>query len=680
MFTEIQYDIHLAPNHQYPAGRRFKEHHQLQPGFGAITGPNESGKSMLLEVARFILFGAKALRGKASDYTSFQASANLVVRDMNLRIEKSLSNAKLFIDDELIVRGTAPVNARLREIFGFGLQIFDVANSINQGQIEALQEMGPAKRAKLIGGVIGLDKIDDLMKYAAEVALGHDRAAQAVEGALVAPTQPPEPEGYPNRTIMEDFLAQAEKDQRELDLVTGQLMAPAPAAPADPGPRPVELAEADLVEMITANARHRELTIELERLPTIDVPAAEAALDAYEAWMEAQAFLKQNPAPRITLEEAEAARSTWVARDEFYVYQEQVKTWERLKHQLEHLDQATCPQCDHTFVLDEARRAEVQAELDALGGCPAAPGSGEMPAAPTINREQARHRIEKNAEYQELIDKRSAAEAVPEAPAPQYSRFDLSNYNPTRKAEIDAELATLGVMWQAEEMLGMLRAWQASSDTYAERLTLYEEATAERARLQERKEYCSYAPARLAELRPIVGAYAPYEQAMKRYEHDRTSYEQRRASVAEMRAAAERWRAGREALAVLRTKIKQHLYPSLAKAASVLIAGMTNGARRTIEIDDDFEVLVDGQRLETLSGSGKAVANLSIRLGLGQVLTHKALPIVFADEIDASMDDTRAAATQDIVRKCAQRVSQLLLVSHKKPEADWYIELGAKSE
>src|SRR5690606_20850365 len=108
------------------------------------------------------------------------------------------------------------------------LQIFDVANSINQGQIEALQEMGPAKRAKLIGGVIGLDKIDDLMKYAAEVALGYDRAAQAVEGALVAPTQPPEPEGYPNRTIMEDFLAQAEKDQRELDLVTGQLMAPAP--------------------------------------------------------------------------------------------------------------------------------------------------------------------------------------------------------------------------------------------------------------------------------------------------------------------------------------------------------------------------------------------------------------------------------------------------------------------
>lgn len=678
MFTELQYQIHLAPNHQYPQGRMFVQHHKLQPGFGAITGPNESGKSMLLEVARFLLFGAKALRGVAADYTSFQAAGELSVRGQQLRIEKSLTNAKLFIDGELVVRGTAPVNARLREIFGFGLQIFDVANSINQGEIEALQTMGPAKRAKLIGGVIGLDKIDDLMKYANDTALGHDRAAKTVEAALVPPSCPPEPEGYPNRTIMQDFLYQAEKDQRELDQVTGQLMAPAPVEPLAPGPRPTDLTQVTLSNMMRDNVRHRELTAEQGRLLTIDVPAAEAALDAYEAWDRAQAFLRRNPAPTMTCTDAKKALADYQTLDQWEVAHTQRKLITQLEHQLDHLDEATCPSCDYTFTLDAGLAADIADKLEAARAAFVEPD--RVVEKPLISRHAAQDHLDRQAEIQELLAERALNEAVPEAPAPQYSRLDLERYDPSRKAAIDAELATLDVMWQAEEMLTTLRAWETATEAYGPALAAYEEAIAERARLQERKEYCSYAPARLAELRPIVGAYAPYEQAMERYHHDKMAYDQRVTAVAEMRAAAEKWRAAKDALAVLRTKIKQHLYPSLAKAASVLLAGMTNGARRSVEIDDDFEVLVDGQRLETLSGSGKAVANLSIRLGLGQVLTHKALPVIFADEIDASMDADRAAATQDIVRKCAQRVSQLLLVSHKTPEADWYIELGATRE
>jgi hypothetical protein len=56
----------------------------------------------------------------------------------------------------------------------------------------------------------------------------------------------------------------------------------------------------------------------------------------------------------------------------------------------------------------------------------------------------------------------------------------------------------------------------------------------------------------------------------------------------------------------------------------------------------EFDVVVDGQRLDTLSGSGKAVANLALRLGLGQVLTNNVLSVFVGDEIDASMDEDRA--------------------------------------
>ena len=83
----------------------------------------------------------------------------------------------------------------------------------------------------------------------------------------------------------------------------------------------------------------------------------------------------------------------------------------------------------------------------------------------------------------------------------------------------------------------------------------------------------------------------------------------------------------------------------------------------------------DGQPINTLSGSGKAVANLSLRLGLGQVLTNNQLSIFLGDEIDASMDKDRAQNTALTLEYLSEKVSQILLVTHKYPQADYYIEL-----
>jgi DNA repair exonuclease SbcCD ATPase subunit len=95
-------------------------------------------------------------------------------------------------------------------------------------------------------------------------------------------------------------------------------------------------------------------------------------------------------------------------------------------------------------------------------------------------------------------------------------------------------------------------------------------------------------------------------------------------------------------------------------------------------IDEKFNIKVDGQPLQTLSGSGKAVANLAIRIGLGQVLTNKVFSIFMADEIDASMDNERAEYTAQCMHRLSDNISQIFLVSHKRPEADHYIDLSKK--
>jgi exonuclease SbcC len=127
---------------------------------------------------------------------------------------------------------------------------------------------------------------------------------------------------------------------------------------------------------------------------------------------------------------------------------------------------------------------------------------------------------------------------------------------------------------------------------------------------------------------------------------------------------------------LLRSLIKQHLMPSLNKVASHLLSGMTGGQRNIILVDEDFNVMVDGQRLDTLSGSGKACANLAIRIALGQVLTNKVISVLLADEIDASMDEFRSQETSKILGILENSISQVMLVSHKSIEATHQISLG----
>lgn len=675
MFDRIRFKVTFQPKGR-PAISFDREHH-MAGGFGAIIGPNERGKSLTLEMMRFLLFGTKALRRPVGEYQGLAVDGDLTLGDDHLKIERTPGHAKIWENGELKARGTTPVNNRILERLGFGLKVFDVANSINQGDIEALSQMRPTERQTLVGSVVGLDKIDGLMKFSNDQALVLDREAKAVENTLVAPQRPAEPEGYPNRGVLEDFLAQAEKDQLELAGVMAKLSTPDRVSPADPGPRPTEHSEQVLLAGAADARRYDALTAELARLPVIDVPVAEAALDHYEKVEGARRFVDQTGNSDL-LSPAQAMEiiTAWDLIDEWDNHQWLVSRRQELQEKIDHADTVDCPSCGHEFPLDPDTVARFRQDLADLPE-PQEPNQ-PRPAKPLRAKAVAEAHLERADEYDQLQKARAEAWALLEVGAeiPRYSRLDLEKYDPTRADQIKAELTQLDPIADADALLDQLRRWQIASDNYAEQLALYEAEQAERLVLAARQAELDYAPARLAELRPIVARFEPYKEALARYEQDQAAYELRLAQVAETRETAEKWRAAKEALATLRTLIKQHLYPSLAKAASVLLYGMTGGARRSIEIDDEFNVLVDGQHLDALSGSGKAVANLSIRLGLGQVLTHQVFPVIFADEIDASMDADRATSTQDILHQCSRRVSQLILVSHKKPEADWYIDLG----
>jgi DNA repair exonuclease SbcCD ATPase subunit len=156
---------------------------------------------------------------------------------------------------------------------------------------------------------------------------------------------------------------------------------------------------------------------------------------------------------------------------------------------------------------------------------------------------------------------------------------------------------------------------------------------------------------------------------------EQTAYGRSAGTAKDLRGQSDAWKRGKAAMLRLRVLVKQHLLPSLNAVASRLIEQMTGGQRRLIVVDDEFDIRVDGQPLATLSGSGKAVANLALRIGLGQVLTNNVLSLFIGDEIDASLDADRSEATGQTLRGLMSSVAQILLVTHKGAEAEYSVTL-----
>jgi DNA repair exonuclease SbcCD ATPase subunit len=135
----------------------------------------------------------------------------------------SPSSATLLRGSEEIAVGVRPVNAKIAQILGFGLEVFDIACIANQGDIEKLGTMKPAERKRMVDTVIGLQVIEELARWAGDEALALSREADAIERTLVEPVRPVEPEGYDPSAELSIEIARLQALQRQLDGIEGWL-------------------------------------------------------------------------------------------------------------------------------------------------------------------------------------------------------------------------------------------------------------------------------------------------------------------------------------------------------------------------------------------------------------------------------------------------------------------------
>lgn len=636
MFKKLTYSVVFPTN-----GISFSGTHTFQPGITAVTGENGTGKSFTtIELMRFALYGKKALRGPAPDYKQLDIDALVAIRGEDYQIIRNRKTEKLIkvATDEVLAVNTEAVNAKLRELMGFPLEVFDVANAAVQKKVEAFSQLAPTARRKMVDDLVGLTQQESVEKACRDEAKGFRREAEAIAKALRPVVQPVVPQGYRPSAEIEAEIANERELVRRRNALQRVIdsVGPVPATVEPVDETAVEALEAHEQNRMEMQARFVQLGNAIAAIP--DAAYTAEQLDAAEQLIAYNEALARRPAePPIDRVVIEQQLNFW---DEWLAAQSAMRV------------ETECPKCGHHFN---------------TGGDP-------LPAPSEYNPTALRGFLAVWDRLDEPLPSKPDAEW--QLSAREIATYRVALARSEEKAKMIAELDALVLPEDKSAQLKSLRDDLAAYRAYEKARFAYEQRSNAAREAEEALKALAQPRTDMVELEALFVAARVYESELAGYEQAKAEFDRMTQEVAKGSELADKYKAGADALAAARATLKAHLAPSFSHIASSLISQMTAGKLNHILIDEEMNISVDGQDLTTLSGAGETVANLALRIALGQVLVSKVFPVFIGDEIDSDMDPSRAQATADCFDRLRDRMQQIILITHKPVEyADHVIEM-----
>jgi DNA repair protein SbcC/Rad50 len=602
--------------------KEFSNNLTFAPGLTIIRGPNETGKSLILEMIRYALFGVAALRGDRSDYNTLDVNLTFSVKDKSYRVTRS--GNKAFLNGKLAT-GTAAVNQKIRDILGFDLDVFDIACAAVQGDLDKLtKRMRPAERRKMVEEVIGLNSIEEEEKLCRSESNALKKQALTAENKLVEPQPPEKPNKYESSSVLEALYHKQIEIEAERKQLLQMVEPEAPVLPSKP-----EFND-DVEEYEKTRAESEAEKGRIER--TLQgIPAATRTRQDIE---QAILFYEQQalgPQPKFGESELHLWADAWKAIESAG-------------------DLVQCPKCGVEFN-------------------PTTQSVHSRPKEPPISLREINNELRFHARWagytKEIVESTDLTEE--EAHEQLIALSQESN-----RQELLNALGSIPDLPSRAEEAERRRVYLRDLEIYEQLVKNFEplkdQWDASRERLAELPDSDPTLEERLKESRS-------YEEQKRRYDADMIAFSEAEEAIKELRDQAEGYFNGAEALKDVRLEAKQHLVPSLNRVASHLLSEMTDAKRTKIEVNEDFDIRVDNQPINTLSGSGISVVSLALRIALGQVLTQKVVPLFLADEIDQDMDAERAEATHASLKKLTNMLDKVIVVTHKEIEGDHIIQL-----
>lgn len=632
----------------------------FEKGITAITGPNGCGKSLLAEFMAFALFGTKALRLPADKYEGLYVEADIVIRGKKYGITRGTKTCVIVDDGDMVVcNGTKACNLKLVELLGYGYPVYKMGNYAAQFEITNFGKLPPSERKKAVDQVLGLTILDTLIKYTNDEGNKHLSEVKGMESVLVKPIEPEKPEGVDQEEslVQQSNAIKAIIDRKALvkQLKENLGNLPTPTKPI----KPEGMGELTSEEIKNILSKKKLLEFQCNQYAGMTAPSytieqldeMEKVWPAYSAYQNylTQMVMVPKVKPEISLQEALDGIAEW---DKYNNYM-------KIKQEI-----ITCPNCSTKF----NRSGDLYSENE--------------PQRPKIIEKY----YKEQAELNHLWERITIPEEVPEVAKPQLFQPEISRQR-TLIEEWDKREKELPVILEeilkydniTDGLFSMVQAYEYALATYEQRVKQWEEY------IHKSNEYIAELQ-QLESLGDVEGMYKTlsdklnliqvYKTHLAVYENSLKEYNERHEYLETIKDKGDRYKQASEKLKEIKAKMKQYILPSLARLASRLLSEMSEGQYSSIEIDDNFNITLNGLEIVGYSGSEQAMANIAIRIALGQVLTHKSFDVFIGDEIDDSMRPERAQATADCLRKLSQHIGQIILISHRNIEADNYINLG----
>jgi DNA repair exonuclease SbcCD ATPase subunit len=614
------------------SGATISVNFQPQEGITAVVGPNGVGKTFsALESLRYLMFGSRALRGTLDTYAELTMTGIVAIHGQSYGIERSLKAAKIFTPDgQQLAVGQDEVTRKVEELLGYGLEVFDLCNASVQGQTQNLGALTPGKRKEKIDEVLRVTNVRAVEKALRDEANALRRESEALARSLpVRRDKPLAPaDGRSSEDFKRDIDEARELYRRTLALTSQIVTITPPDEPTVPRPNPKDIAEAEEL-----SRKRYELDTAIKAAPPA-MPMTEQQVVEAEAkheWLLARDA--RGNEPTLALDVVESELATWA---------------ELIRLERQPDLEVQCPRCEHEFhtrppmpaqpdhsqgeLKEERRRHEAWSEP-----LPTEP-AGDFSLSPSAaERERAARRRWDTA--------REAEKALKVLPSPD---FDLS---------------------EARQSLADWRAY----DSAIEKKTRHD---VDNAMINRQLADMPVVPD-IDDLSQRMYAAKNYEDEITRWNEDEQNRQRLEDEIADLQAKAQDFLEGNKELSEARAELKSFLAPALSREASSLLSDMTNTKLQALIIDEDMNITVDGQSLETLSGAGKTVANIALRIALTKVLTGSAFPVFIGDEMDGDLDAERREATTQALVSLKQHLKQIILITHKDVDiADHVVDLG----
>lgn len=605
----------------------------FKDGINYIVGKNESGKTVVLNMIAYALFGSGALRGPASDYKKLFVSLSFKINNTHYIVERSTKDiiyevVSEIIDDKVDLKlvekatGKSPVNLFISGILGYGLDVFNKMNFSQQLEGDSYANSKKSERLDLINKINGVDEANQLEKYLESKKRSYKSEIKGLDMSSIVNNV----EFTPNTKL--DHLSEKDleilsTESKEIYNKLSELNSISTAynmIPEEPQWPSALFHPSSLVNPYTGVESSLDEYLDAYRAHLSQLELLENSISQRNRYLSTNSFYDKN--------------GEYIQLSDLLRYESIIDNNKKYTQKQELLCKGSinCPHCKSEFPL-------MHSALDGLEDF-------EYIEPPFTESELRRARVfvemhleNCNNYVQEISHLESEKDLLlsyefkvkyEDALASQKESSDFNRKLQTRKEALERFNTSYSAFTDINSLLVQIDNLNSKLSSVSDRRIELESY------LREKGVYLSAQKAK-SQIDVLV---KDKQEKIKAYE----------ALVDQSKA--------------IKLEIQNNSIPSLNKKASSIVNKMTGGEHFSLSLSDTFELLLDGKIITAYSGSTQVTANVAFRIALIETFYKKTFPVFIGDEIDSFADNTRAEHIHKALNKLAEEGYQIILISH----------------